>query len=163
MGPACTSAIVLSLAVALSLDERQVPSEKSVFPKPLLQLAASGICPQTRNTRSASSRQQKKINPLSPSAENLMAGEKLYRKDAKPTACYLCHGRHGNGNGSLAPKLDPPPRNFTCAETMNAISDGQLFWIIKNGSKDTAMPAHEATLRDKEIWQLIHFIRQFSR
>ena len=163
MGLAYSSVIVFSLAVFLSLGEWQVPSGKSASPQPLLQLAASGICPQTRNTRSAPSRQQKKTNPLPPSTDNLIAGEKLYRKDAKPTACYLCHGRRGNGNGSLAPKLDPPPRNFTCTESMQKISDGQMFWIIKNGSKDTAMPAHEATLRDKEIWQLIHFIRQYSR
>jgi mono/diheme cytochrome c family protein len=163
MGLAYSSVIVFTCAISLSLGEWRVLPEKSASPQPLLQLAASGICPHTRNTRSAPSRQQKKTNPLPPSAENLMAGEKLYRKDAKPTACYLCHGRRGNGNGSLAPKLNPPPRNFTCAETMNEISDGQLFWIIKNGSRGTTMPAHEATLRDKEIWQLVHFIRQFSR
>ncbi len=163
MGISYSFAVAISLAMALSIGEMQVPPEKFVSPQPLMQLAASGICPQARNTPLASSRQQKTVNPLPASTDNVLAGEKLYRKDAKPTACAQCHGRRGNGNGRLAPKLIPPPRNFTCTETMNTISDGQLFWIIKNGSRGTEMPAHKATLRDKEIWQLIHFIRQFSR
>jgi mono/diheme cytochrome c family protein len=123
---------------------------------------ASGICPQNRKTRSAPSRYLKKKNPLPDSPENIAEGERLYYKDAKPTPCRLCHGLKGNGNGSLASALTPPPRNFTCAELMDQISDGQLFWIIKNGSKGTAMPVHKETLSDKKIWQLIRFIRQFA-
>lgn len=123
---------------------------------------ASGICPQNRKTRSAPSRYLKKKNPLPDSPENIAEGERLYYKDAKPTPCRLCHGLKGNGNGSLASALTPPPRNFTCAELMDQISDGQLFWIIKNGSKGTGMPIHKETLSDKKIWQLIRFIRQFA-
>ncbi len=123
---------------------------------------ASGICPQKRNTRSAPTRYLKKKNPLPGSPENIQEGKLLYYKDAKPTACGLCHGLKGNGNGRLARGLNPPPRNFTCAELMDSISDGQMFWIIKNGSKGTAMPVHKGTLSDKKIWQLIRFIRQFA-
>ncbi len=74
----------------------------------------------------------------------------------------MCHGIKGNGNGKLAVNLAPPPRNFTCAETMKEISDGQMFWIIKNGSGGTKMPAHKETLTDREIWQLILYIKNFS-
>jgi mono/diheme cytochrome c family protein len=122
----------------------------------------SGICPQNRKTRSAPSRYLEKKNPLPDSPENIAEGERLYYKDAKPTPCRLCHGLKGNGNGSLASALTPPPRNFTCAEVMDQISEGQLFWIIKNGSKGTGMPIHKETLSDKKIWQLIRFIRQFA-
>ena len=123
---------------------------------------ASGICPQNRKTRRAPTRYLKKANPLPDSPENIAKGERLYYKDAKPTTCALCHGLKGNGNGSLASALDPPPRNFTCVELMDTIPDGQLFWIIKNGSKGTGMPIHKETLSDKKIWQLIRFIRQFA-
>ena len=124
---------------------------------------ASGICPQKRNTKSAPAWYSNKKNPLPQSANNIREGERLYFKDARPTACGLCHGVRGNGNGRLAMKLEPPPRNFTCAETMAEISDGQLFWIIRNGSKGTAMPVHKSTLNEKQIWQVIHFIRRFSK
>ena len=104
----------------------------------------------------------KKKNPKLDSTENIAAGKQLYYKDAKPTACSLCHGIRGNGNGRLAKGLNPPPRNFTCAVLMDTISDGQLFWIIKNGSRGTAMPVHKETLSDKQIWQLIRFVRKFA-
>ena len=123
---------------------------------------ASGICPQNRKTRSAPARYLKKKNPVPNSPENIREGKLLYFKEAKPTACGLCHGQRGNGNGKLAKGLNPPPRNFTCAELMDLIPDGQLFWIIKNGSRGTAMPVHKETLTDKKIWQLIRFIRHFA-
>ena len=90
-------------------------------------------------------------------------GKQLFNKDAKPTACRLCHGAKGNGNGSLARRLDPPPRNFTCAEVMSDLPDGQLFWVIQNGSRGTAMSAHKSTLKPEEIWKLILFIKQFLK
>jgi len=124
--------------------------------------APSGICPQPRKTRNAPARMQEKRNPLPSSPENLERGRQLYYKDARPTECKLCHGIHGNGNGRLAPGLDPAPRNFTCSELMKTISDGQLFWIITHGSRGTAMPSHKGTLTETEIWQLIHFIRGFA-
>jgi mono/diheme cytochrome c family protein len=163
MGIVSSTAIVLSIAVTLAVGDWQAPAEKPASPQPYIQLAGSGICPQDRNTRTAPSRLRKKSNPLPATDENIAAGERLYRKTAKPTTCYLCHGRRGNGNGRLAPKLDPPPRNFTCAKMMDPIPDGQLFWIIQNGSRGTTMPPHKATLSETETWQLIHFIRTFSR
>ena len=104
----------------------------------------------------------KKINPIPYNSDDLSAGEDLYLKEAKPFACRLCHGFRGNGNGKLAQNMDPPPRNFTCEQIMSTLADGQLFWIIKNGSKGTKMPIHKNTLTDRQIWQLIHYIRQFG-
>jgi mono/diheme cytochrome c family protein len=43
---------------------------------------------------------------------------------------------------------------------MKDISDGQMFGIIKAGSPGTAMPTFK-NLKDKEVWQVIHYIRQF--
>jgi len=154
-------AVVFFLAV--SADAK--PASKltpDIKPDGKIIRVASGICPQNRKTRSAPARYLKKKNPLPDSPENIEAGKLLYYKEAKPTACGLCHGIRGNGNGRLAKGLTPPPRNFTCVELMYEIADGQLFWTIKNGSKGTAMPVHKKTLSDKKIWQLIRFIRQFA-
>jgi len=124
---------------------------------------ASGICPQPRKTDKAPSRYILKQNPLFATAKNIQRGESLYQSEAKPTACKMCHGIRGNGNGRLARGLKPAPRNFTCKDTMESLSDGQLFWIIKNGSKGTSMPAHKFTLSDKDIWQVIHYLKRFAR
>ncbi len=140
-----------------------IPSGR-MLERPALQgtLIASGICPQNRETRSAPKDVSVLSNPALGDAEAVERGKRLYYKDAKPTACRLCHGNHGNGNGRLAQGMSPPPRNFTCIETMRGLPDGQLFWIIKNGSRRTAMPPHKATLSDGEIWDLIEFIKSFG-
>ena len=122
---------------------------------------ASGICPQPRNTKQAPPKYKQKINPLLATTQNIEKGKLLYQVEAKPTACKMCHGIRGNGNGLLARGLEPAPRNFTCKETMEAISEGQLFWIIKKGSKGTAMPSHKFTLSDRDIWQIIYYLKSF--
>ncbi|MBI4383884.1 MAG: c-type cytochrome [Nitrospinae bacterium] len=123
---------------------------------------AAGICPQPRNTAQAPERYSRAQNPLTRTPGNVTAGKELYLEKARPTPCKLCHGLRGDGNGRLAEKLVPPPRNFTCRETMKDVTDGQMFWIVKNGSRGTAMPAHKAALSDNEIWRLILYLRRFA-
>lgn len=122
---------------------------------------SSGICPQDRKTVRAPDEFYFKENPLKPTEQNRRAGETLFKIDAKPTACRVCHGFGGNGMGILFQQLSPKPRNFTCYYTMREIPDGQLFWVIKNGSPGTRMPSF-AYLSDEEVWQLILFIRKLA-
>ena len=98
-----------------------------------------GPCPQPRKTKSAPAHLVKASIPASASVE---AGKKIFEKSAKPMACKMCHGSEGKGNGKLGKALNPRPRNFTCSDTMKHVSSGQMFWIIKNGSKGTGMVAH---------------------
>ena len=116
---------------------------------------AGGDCPQPRKTKSASANLMKKAIPASADAA---AGKKLFQKTAKPMACKMCHGKTGAGNGKLGKALKPGPRNFTCSTTMKKVSPGQMFWIIKKGSKGTGMMAHGKTLKDKDIWNLVKYI-----
>ncbi|MGB5395768.1 MAG: cytochrome c [Gammaproteobacteria bacterium] len=123
---------------------------------------SSGLCPQPRDTEMASAYIASKLNPLAPDRETINAGEELFQNSADPVACAQCHGTRGDGNGPMAKMFDPSPRNFTCAQTMTSIPDGQLYWIIKNGSIGTSMPAFNK-LNDNEIWQLVSYVREFSR
>ncbi len=116
-------------------------------------------CPQPRATAKAPESSYNATNPLGKSSDNIEKGRLLFQLDAQPS-CTMCHGS-GDGLGMMGAGLTPPPRNFTCKETMEQVSDGQLFWIIKNGSPGTGMPPFES-LDDRQIWQLIHFIRQLS-
>ena len=115
--------------------------------------SAYAKCPEPRKTKSAPMVQDKTKKA------NKVNGKKLFNKTAKPIACKMCHGKTGAGNGKLGKVLKPRPRNFTCKETMKEVSAGQMFWIIKNGSKGTGMVAHKKTLKDKEIWDIIKYIR----
>jgi len=117
-------------------------------------------CPQDRSTAKAPEAIYSKTNPLESTPENIEKGRLLFTLDAQPT-CTVCHGS-GNGLGMMSGGLNPPPRNFMCKETMQNISDGQLFWIIKNGSSGTGMPAF-SDLNVEQIWQLVHYIRQLSK
>ncbi len=118
----------------------------------------SGVCPQPRNTKRAPGKFRKMTNPLEASQANIDAGKTLFHETATPLACIQCHGEKGDGNGPMGAALNPHPRNFTCGETMKDISDGQMFWIIKNGSPGTGMMAFTG-MPNNQIWQLIHYIR----
>jgi mono/diheme cytochrome c family protein len=118
--------------------------------------AFAGKCPQPRKTKSAPGGIAKKDMTGKANAAN---GKAIYQKKAKPMACKMCHGAKGDGAGKLGKALKPSPRDFTCAATMKKISAGQMFHIIKNGSAGTGMVAHKKTLKDKEIWDVVKYIR----
>ncbi len=119
-------------------------------------------CVQDRKTAQAPGAFLKKTNPLEATESNLRAGWALFHKSAKPITCKTCHGATGNGQGDADFESTPPARNFTCKAMMDALPDGQLFWIIKNGSKNTSMLAFSG-LKDQEVWQLILYIRSLSK
>ena len=121
-----------------------------------------GVCPQQRKTVKAPEEFLQKVNPLPSTAAVINYGKALYQQSAQPMACAMCHGDKGDGQGFMGAALNPPPRNFTCGKMMNDIQDGQLFWIIKNGSPGTGMLSF-AGLPDDEVWQLIHYIRSLNR
>jgi cytochrome c553 len=119
-------------------------------------------CPQTRKTPTAPKEFLNMQNPLPLNDKNLKSAEKLFQVKAKPIACKFCHGVTGNGEGDPDFESTPSARDFTCAATMKKLPDGQLFWVIRNGSKNTAMFAF-SDLSDHQIWQLVHYIRSFGK
>ena len=118
--------------------------------------AGPAKCPQPRKTKAAPGGIAKKDMTAKADAAN---GEAIYQKKAKPMACKMCHGPEGDGGGKLGKALKPAPRNFACAATMKKVSAGQMFHIIKNGSKGTGMVGHGKTLKDNEIWDVVKYIR----
>lgn len=118
-------------------------------------------CPQPRFTGKAPEPDYSFKNPLEASEENLTTGQTYYEGKTKGPGCVKCHGIKGEGNGPLASQYKPRPRNFACAETVNEIPDGQLFWIIKNGSAGTAMPDHPF-YTDEDIWQIVLYLRKLA-
>jgi mono/diheme cytochrome c family protein len=123
---------------------------------------AGSVCAQPRKTAKAPEHFLAVMNPLPSSTGAIQAGKELFLKKVQPIACVMCHGEQGDGKGLMGGALVPPPRNFTCGAMMRDLPDGQLFWIIKNGSPGTGMLAFP-WLPDEEIWQLIHYIRSLAR
>lgn len=119
-------------------------------------------CVQPRKTARAPDEFLTKRNPLPSSTGSLRAGKELFLTTAQPAACVMCHGEQGDGKGLMGAALVPAPRNFTCGAMMKDIPDGQLFWIIKNGSPGTGMMSF-ASLPEEQVWQLVHYIRSLSK
>jgi nucleoid-associated protein YgaU/mono/diheme cytochrome c family protein len=145
-----------------AMVETELPQKLKFGAGKALKKNNSPQCPQIRNTPLAPPEIYNLENPLKDSPENLAAAKKVYLETAMPLKCVLCHGSNGSGVGDPNFWSTPPARNFTCSETMNQLPDGQLFWIIKTGAPDTAMPVF-SDLGDKVIWQLVLYIRQFAK
>jgi mono/diheme cytochrome c family protein len=80
-------------------------------------------------------------------------GLELYREH-----CLQCHGAPGVAPEPFALGLTPLPTNL--ADAAREFSDAQLYWVVKNGIKMTAMPAWEFRFSDDEIWSVVAFMRE---
>jgi mono/diheme cytochrome c family protein len=103
-------------------------------------------------------------NPLPATDETIEKGKRLFHGKA---FCMTCHGKDGKGlGGDIEPGTlkGPLPRNFTDKEWQVARTDGELFWILKNGSKGTAMaPFVPLVLTEEEAWQVLRYVRSFGQ
>jgi cytochrome c len=95
------------------------------------------------------------------SSEIVAEGKKLY--NGKGT-CVNCHGEKGDGKGPAGEVLTPGPRDFTNCKFHKKRKDGELLWIIKNGSPGTGMvPLIPATINEEEAWKIIAYERSFCK
>jgi len=91
-------------------------------------------------------------NPLGDNSDP-SEGRALYQKD-----CEVCHGFDGNGRTAAGTGLFPPPSRLSRdGLEKKGRTDGELFYLIRNGVRNTAMPAWQ--LPDQQIWQLVTYIR----
>ena len=96
-------------------------------------------------------------NPIPATAKSVAAGQKLYQ-----TNCRHCHGAKGLGDGPLAP-TNPPPANLTDAEWNHGSSDGEIFYVIKNGAgPDSEMKAMKTKMSDNDIWNVVNYVRSLG-
>lgn len=77
--------------------------------------------------------------------------------------CATCHANDGSGHTQMGPKFYPPILDLR-SEPIQAMSDGELFYVIHFGIRFTGMPAwgDGDPEKDTESWQLVHFIRHLS-
>jgi mono/diheme cytochrome c family protein len=98
-------------------------------------------------------------NPLPDSPDIVEKGKALYEGKG---ACFNCHGKSGQGDGPAAVGLNPSPRNFHHHGFWRHRTEGELFWVIKNGSAGTSMIGFGSVLSDDEIWSVIRYLRTFA-
>ncbi|HYZ87441.1 MAG TPA: c-type cytochrome [Bryobacteraceae bacterium] len=74
--------------------------------------------------------------------------------------CAICHGNDGSGRTQINAGLYPPAPDMGQWETQQ-LSDGELFYIIRNGVRFTGMPGWGG--EDEENWKLVLFIRHLPK
>jgi mono/diheme cytochrome c family protein len=98
---------------------------------------------------------------IPPAPTNLHAsieeGDKLYATD-----CSMCHGPDGHTPTDSGRWMYPRASDLT-SSTVQRYSDGELFWIVKNGIRLSGMPAFGRVESDEHIWNLVHYLRTFRR
>ena len=96
-------------------------------------------------------------NPEPSTSTTLKSGKVLYQ-----AYCAPCHGKNGKGDGPAAASLHPKPADHT-SPSVQAESDGTLFYKISEGHTGTAMPPFKAVLHPDQRWALIDYIRTFDK
>lgn len=74
--------------------------------------------------------------------------------------CAVCHGNRGDGKTQMNAGLYPPAPDMRQAVTQH-LSDGELFYIIKNGIRFTGMPGWGGS--DEDNWKLVLFLRHLPK
>ena len=95
-------------------------------------------------------------NPIKPTPESLAQGKKWYGYD-----CAMCHGRDGDGKTGVANDMKLKVSDFTNPATLKERTDGELFYVIKNGKGD--MPPEGTRLKSDGLWNLVNYVRSLVK
>ncbi|MBI1822971.1 MAG: cytochrome c [Nitrospirae bacterium] len=100
-------------------------------------------------------------NPFPASSEIVSKGSEIYHGKG---GCFACHGREGKGDGPAGSALNPRPRNFANPRFHEIRTDGELFWVIQNGSPGTGMFSYSPSyITEEETWMVIRYIRTIPK
>lgn len=100
-------------------------------------------------------------NPLEASEENLAEGKRLYE-----VFCIACHGKDGQGDGSVVKVLlakenyglQPPAYN---SDQLKDITEGQIYHAMQYGKGN--MGSYASQLSAYERWQIVLYVQQLQK
>ena len=100
-------------------------------------------------------------NPFSSTSDNIEKGKKFFHGKG---FCVTCHGRDGKGLGNIPGLRGKLPRDFTDRAWQGARTDGELFWILKNGSPGTDMASFvPMIMNEEEAWYVVLYVRSYGQ
>lgn len=85
--------------------------------------------------------------------ERVERGFRIYRD-----LCAMCHAAPGREAFPMAKGLNPEAP--TLVEEAEEMSAAELYWVTRNGIRFTGMPAWTGALRDREIWDVVAFMKR---
>jgi mono/diheme cytochrome c family protein len=100
-----------------------------------------------------------RTNPV-PDSPDVLAEARAHWADH----CAICHSNNGSGEAEMGQHMYPAAPDMRKAETQN-LTDGELFYIIKNGIRLTGMPSwgSGASHDEQDSWKLVRFIRHLPK
>lgn len=98
----------------------------------------------------------KEANPVKATTESIAHAKKWWTLD-----CAMCHGKDGDGKGDTAKEMKLTLADFTDPATLKDHTDGELYYIIKNGLGD--MPPEGDRIKTEEGWDLVNYVRSLSK
>jgi len=83
------------------------------------------------------------------------------RRLATLRGCLGCHGKDGDGKGEVGADMKLKVSDLSDPATLKDRTDGELFYIIKNGKGD--MPPEGTRLKSDELWSLVNYVRSLAK
>jgi mono/diheme cytochrome c family protein len=96
------------------------------------------------------------VNPVKATPASLAQAKKMYGYD-----CAICHGEKGDGKGEIAAEQKPPLKDWTDPAALKDMTDGEIFYYIKNGKGN--MTGEGARLKDDDVWNMVILVRAYAK
>ena len=74
--------------------------------------------------------------------------------------CRLCHEGPGYLPAEFAEGLYPHPPGMTAGHLQEALSDAEIYWIVKHGLKMTGMPTFGPTPDEEQLWGIVAIVEE---
>lgn len=87
--------------------------------------------------------------------EDVPSGEAIYK-----TMCAQCHGQLNGRPSTLGASFYPPAPQLPGHSTI--YNEAEVFWVVKHGIRNTAMPAWRHLLSDDDIRNVTAFVKQLE-
>jgi mono/diheme cytochrome c family protein len=97
-----------------------------------------------------------RTNPVTATPESQAHAKMIYGID-----CAMCHGANGNGKGDLVADMNLTMKDLGDPATLKGMSDGEIFYVIKNGKGK--MPGEGDRAKDDDVWNLVILVRSFAK
>ena len=95
-------------------------------------------------------------NPLQPTEDTLRAGMRLYRG-----GCAGCHGGARGPSAWGTKGFSPRVPQFATAPP--ALTESEIFFVVRHGIRYSGMGAWRDLVSDREIWQIAAFLSRIDR
>jgi len=90
---------------------------------------------------------RQRLNPFAGQADAVEAGHRMFEDH-----CAKCHGEDALGRGK---------RPSLRSDRVQHATDGEIFWLLKNGNLAKGMPTW-AALPEPMRWQVVTFIKSLG-